>query len=67
MLHTKIGSRLQVMPGARMFTIVVTRFSPFSTIATAISPNATMYESMPAFAVVASDGYPVHPVGMPPR
>ena len=52
--QTKIGSRVQVRPGARMVRIVAIRLSPFRHSETPISMKAHTYASMPARAWLAS-------------
>ena len=48
--HTKIGSRLQESPGARIVITVASMFRPSSVIDSPTSAKNAMYASMPMFA-----------------
>jgi len=48
--QTKIGSRDQVIPGARIVTTVAIMFNPSKHIEIPTRTKKTMYESMPRLA-----------------
>ena len=65
--QTKIGSRVNRMPGARSVITVTIMFSPESMIERPMRLKAIRYESMPSTFWSARGAYPVHPVVNPPR